>query len=51
MLGWQDDAAEEVRRLRARKKEMFHWDRRKVAGVEVEDLGDKMHVVALSVPG
>jgi len=48
-LGWQDDAAEEARRLRARKKEMFPWDRRKVAGVEVEDRGDMMYVVALGV--
>ncbi len=48
-FGWQEDVAEEVRRLRARKKELFHCDPRRVVGVEVEDLGDTMYVTALSV--
>jgi hypothetical protein len=48
-LGWQVDAADEVRRLRASKASHFQWEQRRVAGVEVEDRGDTMHVLALSV--
>jgi len=48
-FGWDGDVADEVRRLRARKAAHFQWEQRMVAGVEVEDRGDTMHVVALSV--
>ena len=46
--GWEEDVVEEIALLRARR-EQFHWERRKVARVDVEDRGDMMHVVALSV--
>jgi hypothetical protein len=48
-MGWDVDVAEELRRLRARKAAHFGWEPRMVAGVEVEDQGDRMNVVALSV--
>jgi hypothetical protein len=48
-MGWNGDVGEELRHLRARKAAQFGWERRMVAGVEVEDRGDTMHVVALSV--
>ena len=47
-FGWEEDVTEEVALLRARR-ERFHWERRKVARVHVEDRGDMMHVVALSM--
>jgi hypothetical protein len=47
-FGWKDDVGEELRRLLARKKAHFSWEPRLVAGVEVEDRGDTLHVVTLS---
>ena len=47
-FGWKDDVGEELRRLLARKRAHFSWEPRLVAGIEVEDRGDTLHVVALS---
>ena len=48
LMEWQGDVADVIRGLRARKEARFGWEPRLVAGVEVEDRGDTMHVVALS---
>jgi hypothetical protein len=48
LMEWQGNVADEIRGLRARKEAHFGWEPRLVAGIEVEDRGDTMHVVALS---
>jgi len=48
MMEWKEDVAKEVQRLRARKAAHFGWEPRLVAGVQVEDRGHMLHVVALS---
>lgn len=47
-FGWED-VAEEVRRLQTRRLTKFAWEPRNFAGVEVENRGDTIHVVALSM--
>lgn len=47
LMEWREDVAEDVQRLRARKTALFSWEPRLVAGVEVEDRGDILHVIAL----
>lgn len=49
LMEWQGNVADEIRSLRARREAQFGWEPRSVAGVEVEDRGDRMHVVALSM--
>lgn len=48
-MGWDGDVGEELRRLNARKTAHFSWEPRMVAGVEVEQRGDTMHIMAASV--
>lgn len=48
-MEWEGDPADEVRRLHARKAAHFAHEPRLVARVDVEDQGDRFHVVALSM--
>lgn len=49
LMEWEGDPADEVRRLHSTKATHFAQEPRLAARVDVEDQGDRIHVVAVSM--
>ena len=47
-MGWEDNVAETLSDLRARRAAQFGWEPRSVAAVEVERRDDTMHILTAS---